>query len=139
MRLVVLFILATSLPAFAEGIDDIDGLRAAVDQHNAALLTYDAAQIAETVWFPHVQFMPDGRAATLASESDLAQGSNTSWEITDASLVSSEKDLAIVRMSFVGAGERAGQDLGAGLWCFTRREGQWRVSWRHYLGVDANK
>ena len=83
--------------------------------------------------------MPDGGANTLTSESDLAQGPKTSWKITDAALVSHEKDLAIVRMSFVGDGERAGQDLGAGLWCFTRREGQWRVSWRHYLGPDANQ
>jgi hypothetical protein len=121
-------------------VSEIEGLRDAVDRHEAALLSGDKSRLSETVLFPHVQFYPDGRAAVIEDRADLAEAgeSPAEWRVSDRVLVTHENDLAIVRASFEGTGERAGADLGAGLWCFTLRGGAWLVSWRHFLGPNAN-
>ena len=128
-----------SLSVAAAEIDDVEGLREAINTHNSALLSGDRTQVAKTVVFPHVQFYPDGRVVVTQEESELPnQGEDqTQWRITDTSLVTHENNMAIVRVSFELAAD--GSDIGAGLWCYTLRDGAWLIYWRHYLGQDANQ
>ena len=133
--------LMLAVPAFASTIAEIEGLQEAIDGHEAALKSNDKAQVSETVLFPHVQFMPDGQLRVNEAAADLREPTEAQlqWRATESMLVSHENDIAIVRVAFEGTGPNEGTDLGAGLWCFTRVEGQWRITWRHYLGVDVNK
>ncbi len=128
-------------PALASTIAEIEGLQAAIDGHEVALKSNDRAQVSETVMFPHVQFMPDGQLRVNGAAADLRESTEAQlqWRATESMLVSHENDIAIVRVAFEGTGPNEGTDLGAGLWCFTRVEGQWRITWRHYLGVNANE
>jgi hypothetical protein len=111
-------------------ISDVAGLREAIAGHEAALLSGDNSRISATVAFPHVQFMPDGRVEVYSTPTDLPDRGATQpeWRVSNSSLVRYEKDLAIVRASFEGTGKREGADLGAGLWCFSRRDGKWLVN-----------
>ena len=130
--------LLVSASVSATEIDTVEGLRAAIDAHNSALLSGDRSQVAKTVLFPHVQFYPDGRVVVTQEESDLPNlgDEQPQWRITDTTLVSHEAESAIVRVSF----ERLdGTDVGAGLWCYMLKDGNWLIYWRHYLGADANK
>ena len=122
-------------------IADVEGLREAIQRHEAALLSGDNSKISSTVAFPHVQFLPDGRVEVYQRPTDLPDRGEASpeWRVSNSSLVGYEKDLAIVRASFEGTGQREGADIGAGLWCFSLRDGEWLVNWRHYIGLNANQ
>ena len=130
--------LFASMTVFAAEIDSVEGLRAAINSHNTALLSGNRTKVAQTVMFPHVQFYPGGRTVITQQESDLPNlgDKQPQWRISGTSLVSQEVGTAIVRVSF----ERLdGTDAGAGLWCYTLKDGEWLIYWRHYLGPDANK
>ena len=124
------------LSVYASEIDDIEGLRGAVDAHEAALLSGDSNKISETVLYPHVQFYPDGRVVQIGQPGDLPFRSEAQrqWRVSDAVLVMHEPGTAIVRTTF----EFNGNTGGAGLWCFRLSGGEWRVYWRHYLGQGAD-
>ena len=130
-------LLATASVSATE-IDDVEGLRDAINTHNSALLSGDGSEVAKTVLFPHVQFYPDGRVVVTDDETDLPSlgDEQPQWRISGTKLVSREVGTAIVRVSF----ERLdGTDVGAGLWCFNLESEGWRIYWRHYLGMDANQ
>ena len=130
--------LIASTNVSAGEIDTVDGLSAAINSHNSALLSGDRTKVAGTVIFPHVQFYPDGRVVVTNKESDLPNlgDEQPQWRISGTSLVSNEVDTAIVRVSFE---QLDGTDRGAGLWCYSLKDGEWLIQWRHYLGPDANK
>ena len=140
MKYVWLFVAAVLIhaPAVAS-VDEVEGLAAAVVEHETALKARDPDRLAATVLFPHVQFYPDGRVVVMADQSDFreADDEQLAWRVTGTSLVSHEGNQAIVRATFESTGANAGNDLGAGLWCFTLVDGEWLVNWRHYLGVAA--
>lgn len=142
MRYVYLILwgIGFSTHVYADPIDDVAGLRAAVNAHEAALLSGDNAEISATVVFPHVQFYPDGRVVQIQEPSDLPNRSEAQrqWRVSDVTLVAHDTEVAIVRASFERTGSGASSGAGAGLWCFIRRDGAWLVYWRHYLGRDAN-
>jgi hypothetical protein len=137
--LITLALFASS--AHSSDISEIEGLSAAITAHNTALLSGDRNEVANTVMFPHVQFYPDGRTVVNKELSDLTSEGDEQlqWRIAGISLVTYENSMAIVRVSFEGVGENAGQDYGAGLWCFMIDKDTWKLYWRHYLGQDANR
>ena len=132
--------LVASFSIQATEIDDIEGLRAAINAHESALLSGDASRISETVLYPHVQFYRDGRVVNLQKPEDLPFRSEAQrqWRVSNSSLVMYEPGVAIVRTSFERTEDTEVASVGAGLWCFTRVEGEWRIVWRHYLGPDAD-
>lgn len=136
----VLVSLLVAVPVTASDVESVDGLKAAVEAHEAALLSRDVGKLAATVTFPHVQFYPDGRVVVNGDVSDIAdlEASAREWRATGMTLVTHGGNQAIVRVSFEGTGSNAGTDFGAGLWCFTRVDGKWLVIWRHYLGVESD-
>jgi hypothetical protein len=138
VTLVGLFV---AVPATASDVDSVEGLKAAVEGHEAALLSGDVDRIAETVMFPHVQFYPDGRVVVNGDVSDIPErdASARAWQAVGMTLVSHEGNQAIVRVTFKQTGPDAGTDLGAGLWCFTRVDGKWLINWRHYLGLGLGR
>ena len=132
--------MATSVFSYADGIDEVEGLRAAIDAHEAALLSGDNTKISSTVRYPHVQFYPDGRVMQFQEQADLPprRESQGRWRVSDTTLVMYEPGIAIVRASFERIGDEESAGLGAGLWCYVLSEGEWRIYWRHYLGRDTN-
>jgi hypothetical protein len=143
MRFLCLFLvgLLVGAPAVASDVGDVEGLEAAVKGHEAALLSGDVDEVAATVMFPHVQFYPDGRVVVYDDASDFPDSdqSDREWRVTGMTLVSHEGNQAIVRAAFERTGANEGDDLGAGLWCFTRVDGAWLINWRHYLGVEGGQ
>ena len=71
MRILGLVCLLATASVSASEIDDVEGLRDAINTHNSALLSGDGSEVAKTVLFPHVQFYPDGRVVVTNDETDL--------------------------------------------------------------------
>ena len=135
ITLLVYLALASSSVFSAEVSIDAD-LESAVRVHEAALLTRNNGEIADTVAFPHAQFFPDGRAELYSDVQAMPDISDTSadYAVDEMELLSREGGLALVHVTFVSTGENPGQDLGAAWWCFVETDFGWRILWRHYLG-----
>lgn len=116
---------------------------AAVTQHMAAINSRDPERVNATLSFPFVQIWPDGAKSYAEEPGQSLTGGRAlpdNWARTDIDrleLVDTTGELSIYRLTFTRYDTSGEPTLGThqGLWAVSRVDGEWKVSWRQYLGA----
>lgn len=112
--------------------------QAAVQAHLDAINSKSSEQLATTVAFPFLHMQPDGEKVWFPSATDLPDMAGAPFkrtEIRESEILATSGDLVLYSLVF----QRYDDDDAAllrvqGVWGVHRREGEWLVGWRQYLG-----
>jgi hypothetical protein len=112
--------------------------QAAVQEHLAAINARDHERYVSSVAFPFLHTEPDGEKLWYASRAEMPDVSRRPFkrtEIRASEIVATSGELTIYSLVFQRYDDADEPLLRVqGLWAVHRREGEWLVGWRQYLG-----
>lgn len=114
---------------------------AAVEAHMAAINSKQRERFAATIAFPFVHIEANGEKVLYGSAADVPDLGALPFarsEVAGIETLAESNDLAVYLLSWQRYDENGKPAaIVRGIWGVHRRDGEWKVGWRQYLGAEG--